>query len=165
MKTPYAFEHHIFNPQVVPCHLRLFAISSRDLNKLRGKERGLTFINHLCLPSTMLSALHTLSHWILLQSCEPCITPPIYRWWNWGRERLNHLPRSHGYEVTALCIIYTQLETYVIFKVVKRVGKFSISAVSKKIFEMLLLDEYIVSNYKNGLKWKEKKRLPWWCSG
>ena len=62
------------------------------------------------------------------------------------------MPRSHGYEVTALCIIYTQLETYVIFKVVKRVGKFSISAVSKKIFEMLLLDEYIVSNYKNGLK-------------
>lgn len=62
MKTPYALEHHIFNPQDAQCHLCLFAISSRDHNKLRGEGRGLTFINHRSLPSTVLSALHMLSH-------------------------------------------------------------------------------------------------------
>ena len=117
MKTPYALEHHVFNPQDAQCHLYLFAIASRDLNKLRGRGRGLTVINHRSLPSTVLSALHILSHWNLLQSCEPLITSS-YRW-NWGRERLNLMPRSPGCPVTVLCIICTQPVTYMIFKAVK----------------------------------------------
>lgn len=36
-ETPYAFKHHIFNPQDAPCHLCLFVVFSRDLSKLRGK--------------------------------------------------------------------------------------------------------------------------------
>lgn len=66
------------------------------------------------------------------------------------------MPRSHGYEVTALYIIYTQPVTYVIFKVVKRVGKFSINAVSKKIFEMLLVRLIHCQQLQKWIKMKKK---------
>lgn len=46
---------------------------------------------------------------------------------------------------------------YLIFKVVKGVEKVNIYVVFKKQLKCCLLDEYIVSNYKNGLKWKKRK--------
>ena len=107
-----------------------FCIFQR-LQKLRGK--GWHLITTFCLPYSAICCAYVIS----VSSSAVLGAAAVYRWGNWGWERLNHSPSSHSYQVTTLCITYTQLITD--FKVVDRAEKFIINAFTKKIFEQWLM--------------------------